>query len=306
MNILIAGGSGLIGQAFIQSLLAHGHQVSVLTRTPERVRLPGNAEAVAWDGKTTHGWGHRVVTADAIVNLAGENIGDLPWTNARKDRIRTSRVKVGQALVDAVQASTRRPRVLMQSSAVGYYGTHRSEPLNEQSRPGSDYMASVAMDWEASTFPVEAVGVRRIIIRSGIVLTPSGGALSRFLWAWRAYVGGPMGSGKQWYSWIHMRDQVEAMRFLLENEAASGVYNLTSPEPVTNETFGRTLADVLGRPFWLPVPGFGLRLLLGEMSTMVLDGQRVLPERLLALGYPFAFRSLKPALEDLLKSSGTP
>jgi uncharacterized protein len=304
MNIIIAGGSGLIGQAFITSVQSHGHQVWVLTRNPDQVRLPEGAKAIGWDGKTGQGWGHLVETTDAIVNLAGENIGEMPWTKERKARIRSSRVLVGQALADAVLASTRRPRVLMQASGVGYYGTHTDEPLTEQAGAGSDYIASVAVDWENATQAVEALGVRRIITRSGIVLTPKGGALSRFLWAWRAYLAGPMGSGKQWYSWIHMHDQVEAMRFLLENEAASGVYNLTTPEPVTNETFGRTLAKVMGRPFWLPVPAFGLRLLLGEMSTVVLDGQRALPERLQALGYRFAFPTLKLAFEDLLQVPG--
>jgi uncharacterized protein len=301
MNIIIAGGSGLIGQAFIKSLLANSHQVVVLTRSPERTRLPEGAEAVGWDAKTPQGWGQRVESADAIVNLAGENIGELPWTSARKASIRTSRVLAGQAISAAVQASSRRPRVLMQASGVGYYGTHGDELLNEQSAPGSDWIASVALDWEGATQPVEELGVRRVVTRSGIVLTPDGGALTRFLLPWRAFLGGPLGSGRQWYSWIHMRDQVEAMTFLLENEAASGVYNLTTPQPVTNAEFGRTLAEVMRRPYWLPVPAFGLRLLLGEMSTLVLDGQRVLPERLQALGYPFVFPSLRPALADLVK-----
>jgi uncharacterized protein len=301
MNIIIAGGSGLIGQAFIKNLLAHGHQVVVLTRSPERARLPQGAEAVGWDAKTPQGWGQRVETADAIVNLAGENIGERPWTRARKASIRTSRVLAGQAISEAVYVSKRCPQVLLQASGAGYYGTHSDDVLNEQSAPGSDWMASVAQDWEGATQPVEELGVRRVITRSGIVLTPDGGALTRFLLAWSAFLGGPLGSGRQWYSWIHIRDQVEAMTFLLENEAASGVYNLTTPQPVTNAEFGRTLAEVMRRPYWLPVPAFGLRLLLGEMSTLVLDGQRVLPERLQALGYPFVFPSLRLALADLVK-----
>ena len=301
MKVIIAGGSGLIGTALIKSLLANSHQVIVLTRSPERASLPQGARAAGWDAKTPQGWGHEVETADAIINLAGENIGDLPWTKERKIRIRASRWQAGQALSAAVQASTHRPRVFIQSSAIGYYGPHGDEILTEQAAPGSDYLSGVAVDWEASSLPVEALGVRRVIIRTGIVLTPSGGVLTRFLLPWRFFLGGPMGSGRQWYSWIHMRDQVEAMRFLLENEAASGVYNLTAPEPATNADFGRTLASVMGRPFWLPIPGFGLRLLLGEMSCLVLDGQRVLPARIQALGYPFKYPSLRPALADLVK-----
>lgn len=302
MKTIIAGGTGLIGQALIQSLIANQHEVVVLSRSPERAHLPQGARATGWDGKTAQGWGQEVETADAIINLAGENIGDLPWTNARKESIRSSRMQAGQALAAAVLASTHRPKVFLQASAVGYYGPHGDELLNEQSSPGADYLAGVAVDWEASSQAVEELGVRRVILRTGIVLTPSGGVLTRFLLPWRFFLGGPMGSGRQWYSWIHMQDQVEAMRFLLEHEAASGVYNLTAPEPATNAGFGRTLAEVMGRPFWLPVPGFGLRLLLGEMSTLVLDGQRVLPERLLALGYAFRFASLRPALENLLQA----
>lgn len=300
MKIIVAGGSGLIGQALITSLLVHGHQVWVLTRSPERARLPAGAQAAGWDGKTPQGWGHLVDSADAIINLAGENIGERPWTNARKASIRDSRVAVGRAITEAVRASARRPQVLIQSSGVGYYGPRGDEPLTEQAGGGGDFLASVTVDWEASTQPVEELGVRRVITRTGIVLTPEGGALARFLWPWRMYAGGPMGSGKQWYSWIHIHDQVEAIRFLLENPASSGVYNLTAPEPVTNAAFGKTLAEVLRRPFWLPVPAFGLKLLLGEMSTMVLDGQRALPERLLAEGFVFRFTDLKAALEDLL------
>ncbi len=300
MNVIVAGGSGLIGQSLTAALVENGHKVWVLTRNPTSIQLPWGVEPVPWDGKTTQGWSDLVSQADAVVNLAGANIGDLPWTNERKELIRSSRVEVGQAITNAIRDSQHRPKVFLQASGTNYYGTHEDDRLNEQSTAGSDFVADVAKDWEASTQPVEDLGLRRVVIRSGAVLTPEGGMLKRFLYPFQMYMGGAMGSGQQWISWIHIRDEVNAIRFLLENEEANGPFNLTAPNPVTNETFGRTLADILGRPFWAPIPAFAIRLLYGELSMMVLEGQRVLPERLLEMGFNFTFPSLRSALEDLL------
>ncbi len=268
MNIIIAGGTGLIGQPLVQFLIERNHRVWVLSRSPQSARLPGNVEAVRWDGKTPQGWQHLVDQADAIINLAGENIGSLPWTNERKLRIRSSRVDAGAAITQAIEAAARKPRVLMQASAIGYYGPHGDEILTEASPAGSDFLSGVAVDWEASTQPVEALGVRRVIARTGIYLTPEGGVLDRFLYPWRMFLGGPMGSGSQWVSWIHRRDELNALRFLLENESSSGAYNLTAPEPVTNGEFGKTLAQVMGKPFWAPIPAFALKAMLGEMRSV--------------------------------------
>ncbi len=300
MNILIAGGSGLIGHDLSRVLLDNGHQVWVLTRSPQTAKLAEGALPAGWDGKTPEGWLSQLEQADVLINLAGENIGDLPWTNERKAKIRSSRVEVGRAITRAIETARHRPRVLLQASGVSYYGSQADQVITEQSPAGDDFIASVAVDWEASTQSVDALGVRRVIMRTGIYLSPEGGALTRFLYAWRLYMGGPMGSGSQWISWIHPHDYNHAIQFLIENEQASGPFNFAAPDPVTNREFGRTLAEVLGKPFWAPIPAFALKLLLGEMSTMVLDGQRVIPERLLEMGYAFKFEDLRPALEDLL------
>ncbi len=303
MNILIAGGSGLIGRSLTRTLIQSGHTVSILTRAI-RPDSPGGtgARQLVWDGKTANApWANEIERTDAVINLAGENIGDSPWTAERKLRIRASRVDAGFALAEAITAAQHKPAVLLQSSAIGYYGISGDQPLTENSPFGKDYLTSVSVDWEASTQAVEPLGVRRAILRTGIYLSPEGGAFSRFLTPWKMGLGGPMGSGKQWLSWIHPRDEIAAIQFLLEHDSAAGPFNLTAPNPVTNAEFGRTLAKVMGKPFWAPIPGFALKALLGEMSTLVLDGQRVLPEKLLELGYAFAFPQLEPALMDLIK-----
>ncbi|MBE0699953.1 MAG: TIGR01777 family protein, partial [Anaerolineaceae bacterium] len=259
-----------------------------------------------WDGRTTQGWGHLASEVDAIVNLAGANIGERRWTEARKRVIRASRVDAGKAIVAAVEQSTHRPALVIQIAGVGYYGPHGDEPLDEQSPPGKDYLASVAADWENATKPVTGFGVRLVTMRTGVVLTRQGGVLAPFLLQQRLFAGGPLGSGKQWISWIHMQDLMNCFLFFLEQANApqkivDGVFNVTSPEPVTNAQFGKILSRVLKRPYWLPAPAFILRLVLGEMSTLVLDGQRVLPQRLLEMGFAFQYASLRSALENLLK-----
>jgi len=300
MQIVMTGGTGLIGAALAAQLAATGNRVWVLSRAPRQAHLPPGVEALGWDGRTPQGWGHLVAEADALINLAGESIGAGRWSEARLERIRSSRVQAGQALLEAVRQARRRPAVLLQASAVGYYGTCGDEWIDEDSPAGSDRLAGICQDWEASTQPVEALGVRRVVLRTGIVLSARQGALPRMLLPFRWMVGGPLGSGRQWLPWIALADQVAGMDFLLRDPAAQGVFNLCAPEPATNAAFGRTLAAVLRRPYWLPAPAFALRLLLGEMSTLVLDGQRARPQRLLQAGYRFRFASLRPALEALL------
>lgn len=306
MNVIVVGGTGLIGTAFTQSLVTAGHRVWVLSRTPEKARLPGIVEVIKWDGKTGHGWERLVKRADAIVNLAGENIGSAQWTTERKEKIRTSRIDAGTAIVNVLQTCKCKPTVLLQASAVGYYGPSTDKILSETSAPGTDYLSQVAVDWENSSQPVEEMGIRRVVLRTGLVLSTEGGALPSLLLPFRLFAGGPLGSGRQWWSWIHLYDQVQAMRYLLENENAQGIYNLTAPEPVTMEQFGRTLAAVIHKPYLLPAPAFILRMLLGEMSVVVLDGQHVTPNRLLEMGYNFRFKQLRPALENLLRQKETP
>ena len=300
MHILISGGSGFIGTALTDSLLADGHQVVILTRNPQKTRINEGVEFISWEDLEDRRRGDPLSQVEAVVNLAGENIGAGPWTKKRKERILSSRLMAGELLVGAIHKADRRPKVFIQASAVGYYGSCQAEPVTETSPAGSDYLAEVCKAWEASSQPVEELGVRRAVIRTGVVLSKNEGALPRLLLLFRLFVGGPLGSGKQGFPWIHPVDEVAAIRFLMENEEADGVFNLCSPEPLSNADFGRTLARVLKRPYWLPVPAFALHLLLGEMSTLVLDGQFMIPARLQELGFRFCFENAESALEDLL------
>lgn len=302
MRVIITGGTGLIGRALTADLLKDGHEVIVLSRRPDayRDRMPAGVRLERWDGHTPQGWEHLVEGTDAIVNLAGENIAAGRWTAARKRRIRESRVHAGEAVTAAVLAAREKPRVLVQASAVGYYGPRGDEEVDEDTPPGDDFLARVGVEWEASTAPVEEQGVRRVIIRTGIVLTPEGGALARMLLPFRLGLGGPFGSGRQWFPWIHIADEVAAIRFLMENEGTRGPYNLTAPNPVRQREFARALGRVMRRPAFLPVPAPALRLLFGEMADALLTGQRAVPRRLSAAGYVFQFPELEPALRDLL------
>ncbi|MBI4928999.1 MAG: TIGR01777 family protein, partial [Anaerolineae bacterium] len=281
MRIVILGGTGLIGKAFTNEMIRAHHELVIVTRSPESMRSQTGVAYARWNGRNAEGWAEHVDGADAIVNLAGENIGGRRWTAQQKKRILESRLSAGAAVVAAVKQAVQKPRIVFQVSGVGYYGILNPAPCDEQAAPGDDFLARVSQAWEESTREVESMGVRRVIGRTGAVLSLEGGALPRMLLPFRLLTGGPLGSGKQWLSWIHIKDQVRAMRFLLESETASGVYNLTSPEPVTNAVFGRCIGKVLRRPYWIPAPGFALRLVLGEMSTLVLDGQQVIPQRLL-------------------------
>lgn len=300
MNILMTGGTGLIGSALTRALLADGHTVSILTRSPERAQasLPG-ARLVKWDGSSAHGWEGLVEDSEVVINLAGESLASGRWSDERKARLSSSRLQAGKALAEAIAQAAQRPRLLIQSSAVGYYGTSQLAELDESSPAGNDFLAHICLEWEASTQAVEAMGVRRAIIRTGVVLSRAGGALPQMVLPFRLMAGGPLGNGKQWVSWIHLNDEVGAIRFLASHPDVSGVYNLTAPNPLTNADFGRILGRTLHRPYWLPAPAFALKLLLGEMSTLVLDGQKVLPRRLLDSGYVFTFSRLEDALNDL-------
>lgn len=308
MRVIIAGGSGLIGRALTANLTADGHEVLILSRTPERLSgLPAGARAVAWDTHTADGWGPLADGADALVNLAGANLAGerfFPsrWTAERKRLIRDSRLNAGRAIVQAVEQATRKPGVVVQASGVGYYGPHGDEIVTEETPPGSDYLARFAAeDWEPSTAPVEALGVRRAIARSAGVLDPNEGALWRLLLPFRLFVGGPMGSGKQWFPWIHIDDEARALRFLIDHPQASGPFNLTAPYPLTNAGFAKVLGQVLGRPSWLPVPGFALKLAFGKVTGVLLEGQRAVPKRLQELGFEFRFPTAEAALKDLLR-----
>ena len=305
MRVIITGGTGLIGTALTHNLAGDGHEVIVLSRSPGSVRgLPDGARAIGWDTRTADGWAELADGAAAIVNLAGESLageGRFPvrWTPERRQRIRQSRREAGRAVVDAVERAANKPAVVIQASAVGYYGPRGDEPLTEETPAGDDFLANVCVDWEASTAPVEEHGVRRAIIRSGLVLSSQSGALPRLLFRYNLLGGGPFGSGQQWWSWIHLLDEARAIRFLIENDGAHGPFNLTTPNPARNNDFGKTLARVIRRPHYLPLPAFVMRALFGEVATVVVDGQRALPQKLQELGFDFRFPELEPALRHV-------
>jgi uncharacterized protein (TIGR01777 family) len=301
MRIIITGGTGLIGRALSTDLIEDGYEVILLSRRPERATgLPAQARVERWNARTADGWAPLADGAGAIVNLAGATIARL-WTAQHKRRIRESRLNAGRAVVQAIERATVKPRVLIQASGVGYYGPHGDEEITEEAPPGEDFLGQLAVEWEACTAPAETMGVRRAIIRSGAVLSTEGGALPPMLLQYRLFAGGPLGNGRQWLPWIHMADEVRAIRFLIDTEMASGPFNLVSPNSLTNAAFGRVLGHVMRRPSFIPVPAFALRLLAGEMSTVLLDGQRAVPRRLLDLGFTFRFPDAEAALSDLLR-----
>lgn len=305
MRVLITGGTGLIGSALAAELAQDGHEVIVLTRNPAKTtHLPAGVRAERWDGRTAQGWGHLADGAGAIVNLAGASIageGFLPsrWTPERKRLILQSRLDAGRAVVEAVQAAAHKPDVVIQSSGIGIYGFAGARVLDESAPPGDDWLAQVAVQWEAATAPVEAMGVRRVVIRTAVVFAREGGVLPLMILPFRLYVGGPIGGGRQYVPWIHIADEVGAIRFLAEHPDARGAFNLVAPDVMTNAELSRVVARVLRRPSWLPLPAFAMRLLFGEVATLLLEGQRAVSKRLQALGYAFRFPTLEGALRDL-------
>ena len=260
MRIIITGGSGLIGKKLARDLLDHGYEVVILSRSPENVQdIPTGAQVVGWDAKTAAGWGQLADGAFGIVNLAGYSLsgkGLFPtrWTDVHKHLIVQSRLDAGKAVLEAIRAAQDKPKVLVQASAIGYYGPRGDEDLDEHSQPAATFLADVCKQWEAVTEPVEGVGVRWVVIRTGVVLSTTGGAFSQLMLPFKLFSGGPMGDGQQYISWIHMDDEIEAIRFLLENETAQGIFNLTAPHPIRNRDFARTLGRVMHRPSFVPVP----------------------------------------------------
>lgn len=310
MRIIIAGGSGLVGSALARDLAGDGHEVHILTRNPDRARpeAPG-ISYVGWDARSAAGWGHLADGSDAIVNLAGETIGGRNlveifgqrWTPTKKRRILDSRLDAGRAVTEAIRVAKTKPKTLIQMSAVGRYGPRGDERLDETASAGIDFLARVAQAWEDSTTEVESFGVRRVITRTGLVLSTRGGLFPVVLLPFRLLVGGRLGSGRQGFSWIHAADQRRALRFLIENPEAHGAFNLTAPDPVAMSDLGRQAARALRRPYWFPTPGFLLKLVLGEKSMLVLDGLYVIPGKLQQAGFTFEFPGLGPALADLTR-----
>ena len=304
MKVVLVGGSGLIGLELTHELVGAGYEVVILSRSPEQLGdLPGGATAARWNGYSVGALVPRLEGVEAVVNLAGENIGAGSWTPTRKLSIRESRVRATNAIALALRRVDQRPSILLQASAVGVYGPCGDEEVDESHRFGTDYLAGVCRDWEAASSEVEGFGVRRALLRTGVVLTTAGGALPKIILPFRLFAGGRFGDGKQWFPWIHLRDEVRAIRFLLETPEASGAFNLTAPNALTNGEFSTLLGKVMRRPSLLPAPAFALRAVMGEMATLVLDGQRAVPSRLLEAGFEFEYADLESALRDLLRAS---
>lgn len=302
-RVIITGGTGFIGRPLSLLLTQEGFDVVCLTRNASAAKNRGGngIKFVEWDGKSAVGWSKYAEGAAAIVNLAGESIASGRWSDAKKQRILQSRMNAGKAVTEAVESVKQKPEVVIQASAIGIYGNRRKETLDESSGLGEGFLAEVAKDWEESTGEIETLEVRRVIIRSGMVLGATGGALARMLLPYRFFIGGPMGRGKQWMSWIHIADEIGSILFLLGRKDLKGIFNLTAPQPLQNKAFSRELGTLLKRPSWLPVPGFFLKLFLGKMAEeTILSSQRVLPVRLEEAGFKFAFPEFTGALTDIL------
>jgi uncharacterized protein len=304
MKILVAGSTGLVGLAVVKALARDGHTVCRLMRPQSVVR--GNAKQgvdVAWNPATCE-LGGAGVGADAVVNLAGASIAGGRWTKARKELLRTSRIATTRALVNALAKMNSRPTVLVSASAIGIYGDRRDEVLTEESNPGTDFLAGLAREWEAEALKAEALGIRVVLARFGLILAKHGGALAKMLLPFKLGAGGRLGSGKQWMSWITLDDVVGATRIAIENGTVRGATNVVAPNAVQNAEFTQALAQSLRRPAFFPVPAFALRLALGEMAdALLLSSQRVKPQVLEKLGYRFLHADLPAALGNVLRGN---
>jgi len=305
MRAVITGASGFIGRALCERLRGDYEIVALSRNAEQAAKSPaGAARVVTWDGRTLGDWIREVDGAAAVVNLAGENVASGRWTTSKKERILQSRTDCTRALVEAIKRVDNRPGVMIQASAIGYYGPRGDELLDEGSSGGAGFLAEVCRESEGVGRGVEALGVRYVVIRTGVVLGVGGGALARMMQPFRLYLGGHVGNGRQWLSWISLDDEVAAIEFLIKNRQLKGAFNLTSPQPVTMREFSRKLGRALGRPAWVNVPGFVMRLLLGEMAKeMLLSGQRVMPRRLREAGFEFKHEDLEGALTAILKGN---
>jgi uncharacterized protein (TIGR01777 family) len=302
MKIVLAGATGFLGRPLTRALAADGHELVGLTRRP---RANADVREVAWRPDGTAGpWASEIDGADVVVNLAGESIAEGRWTAERKRVLGDSRLRSTGSLVAAIGRAARRPALLLSSSAVGYYGPRGDERVDETTPAGDDFLAQLSVEWEDAAQAAAAHGTRVVRLRTGLVLENDGGALAAMLTPFRLGVGGPLGTGRQFWPWIHRHDWIALVRFLIARPDAEGAVNATAPEPVTNEVFSMTLARVLGRPCLFKAPAFALRLAMGEMAdALLLNGQRVVPARALEMGFEFRYRDLEFALRDILRQT---
>lgn len=291
MRIVVSGASGLIGTALVPQLRAQGHTVFRLVRRP-----PAHADELAWDPRTGEFDPAAWVDVDAVINLSGAGVGDRRWTAAYKKEILDSRVDATRSIATAIAGLERKPAVLINASAIGWYGETGQRAVDESDRGGDDFLAEVCSQWEAATAPADDAGIRTVLLRTGLVMDSHGGALARMIPLFKAGIGGRLGNGQQWWSWISLRDEIRAILHLLTHDVA-GPVNLVSPNPVTNQEFTAALARALHRPALLPVPAFALRIVLGGFSTEVLGSKRILPTVLTESGFAFSDPHVLPTLE---------
>ncbi|MBL8076684.1 MAG: TIGR01777 family oxidoreductase [Anaerolineales bacterium] len=297
MKVLISGGTGFLGRNLARSLIHDGHQVYILTRGDH---VPSGAQAVQWDAKTTTGWGHLVNEMDVVIHLAGKSLSSWPWTSATKQAFHDSRILPGLALAEAIQKATQRPSLFIQQSGINHYGLS-GELADESTPPADDFLAQLTVRWEEATQSLEEIGVRRVVLRSAVVIGKGEGLMPLMALPVQMFVGGSLGSGNQAMPWIHIKDWVGAVRHLIDNKNARGAYNLIAPTPTSNADFNRALAEVLHRPYWFPVPAFLMRNLLGEMNVLILEGRFSQPKRLTESGYQFQFSAAREAFHDLYR-----
>lgn len=301
MKILMTGGTGFIGPYLTARLVRDGHEVTILIRSSEEAKGASPGVSYLHGDPTVAGpWQQAVKHHDAVINLAGASIFSK-WTDQQKKAIRESRFTTTRNIVGGITADQGKSLTLFSASAVGYYGFHEDEKLTEDAPPGEDFLARVAKEWEREALNAAAKGTRVVITRFGIVLGAKGGALGQMIPLFKKFVGGPIGSGRQWFSWVHVADLTEAFTFLLKHPEISGPVNVCSPNPVRNKELARALGRALHRPSFMPAPGFMIRLILGEFGSVILKGQRVVPRRLLDSGFVFQYPEIDKAVESIVR-----